>query len=167
MPFSDKPDSQEEWPFLTITGWWFGCRFWNFRIYWVSNHPNWRTHIFRGVALAHQPDHEIQLVSAGEVSLGLQMNCWVLKWPLRIIGVEVPKILQVFVWFLGGGSIRDSALAVSYVFGLSYHIMKVALAISQHASILGRHATQDIPGEMSDWLAWYWIWSMPLVWCFQ
>ena len=27
-----------------------------FPIYWDSNHPNWRTIFFRGVALAHQPE---------------------------------------------------------------------------------------------------------------
>ena len=33
------------------TGWWFGCHFWHVPIYWVANHPNWRTLIFfRGVA---------------------------------------------------------------------------------------------------------------------
>ena len=27
----------------TFSGWWFGCHFLYFPIYWVSNHPNWRT----------------------------------------------------------------------------------------------------------------------------
>ena len=40
---------------LTITGWWFGCHFWHFPIYRVSNHPNWRTHIFQRGSI-HQPD---------------------------------------------------------------------------------------------------------------
>ena len=30
-----------------VTGWWFGCHCFFFPIYWVSNHPNWRTHIFQ------------------------------------------------------------------------------------------------------------------------
>ena len=30
-----------------VGGWWFGCRFLMFPIYWVSNHPNWRTHIYQ------------------------------------------------------------------------------------------------------------------------
>ena len=34
----------------TLTGWWFGCHFWHFTIYWVSNHPNWLSFFFRGVA---------------------------------------------------------------------------------------------------------------------
>ena len=32
------------------TGWWFGCHFLLSHSYWVSNHPNWRTIFFRGVA---------------------------------------------------------------------------------------------------------------------
>ena len=39
----------------TVAGWWFGCHFLFSQKYWVSNHPNWRSHIFQdGVALAHQ-----------------------------------------------------------------------------------------------------------------
>ena len=33
---------------IAIAGWWFGtCLFNFFPIYWVSNHPTWRTHIFQ------------------------------------------------------------------------------------------------------------------------
>ena len=34
-------------PPKNATGWWFGCHEFYFPIYWVSNHPNWRTHIFQ------------------------------------------------------------------------------------------------------------------------
>ena len=66
------------------TGWWFGTFF--SHILGCCHHPNWRTpSFFRGVALAHQPDHHpiIKIISRGEtVSFRLrskEIKCD-LKW---------------------------------------------------------------------------------------
>ena len=42
-------------PKNTVAAWWFGCHFWHFPIYWVSNHPNWRSYFSEGWP-NHQPD---------------------------------------------------------------------------------------------------------------
>ena len=36
---------------VTLTGWWFGCHFLFSQKYWISNHPNWRNHIFQRVGI--------------------------------------------------------------------------------------------------------------------
>ena len=36
-------------------GWWFGCHFWHFPIYWVANHPNWLSYFSEGWP-NHQPE---------------------------------------------------------------------------------------------------------------
>ena len=41
-----------------IPGWWFGCHEFYFPIYWVANHPNWRSY-FSGGWPNHQPDTDI------------------------------------------------------------------------------------------------------------
>ena len=38
----------------TWSGWWFGCHFWHFPIYWECPHPNWRSYFSEGWP-NHQP----------------------------------------------------------------------------------------------------------------
>ena len=37
-----------------LAGWWFGCHFWHFPIYWECHHPNWLSYFSEGW-LNHQP----------------------------------------------------------------------------------------------------------------
>ena len=64
---------------LTITGWWFGCHFGHFPIYRVSNHPNWRTHIFhRGSN--HQPDEIWGFPVHVRLNQSIKNDPWDGKW---------------------------------------------------------------------------------------
>ena len=38
----------------SLSGWWFGCHQFYFPIYWVANHPNWRSYFSEGWP-NHQP----------------------------------------------------------------------------------------------------------------
>ena len=42
LPYNQAPSS-----FHVLSGWWFGTSILFSQKYWVSNHPNWRTHIFQ------------------------------------------------------------------------------------------------------------------------
>ena len=44
------PHDCSETPFACLPGWWFGCHFWHFPIYWACHHPNWLI-FFRGVGI--------------------------------------------------------------------------------------------------------------------
>ena len=58
---------------LSKSGWWFGCHFLNFPIYWVYNHPNWRSYFSEGW-LNHQP--EIIQISVCPCFFGLFGLLW-------------------------------------------------------------------------------------------
>ena len=64
---------------------------WNmfyFPIYWVANHPNWRTIFFRGVALAHQP------------VLLFILSAWIMVIPPPSVAeVTATKCITVARWF--------------------------------------------------------------------
>ena len=57
-------DLQRLWN-QTMAGWWFGCHFLDFPIYWVSNHPNWLSY-FSERWPNHQPDEIRQWDAMGQ-----------------------------------------------------------------------------------------------------
>ena len=48
--------------FWSVLNWLMVWNFFYFPIYWVANHPNWRTIFFRGVAKNHQPVNRANLI---------------------------------------------------------------------------------------------------------
>ena len=69
---------------MYLTGWWFGCHFLNFPMYWVANHPNWRTHIFqRGGPTTNQLRYE-----------KLQALFWCLSHPIPRLTIPDPTALN-------------------------------------------------------------------------
>ena len=48
------PDLQQVLSITICPGWWFGCHFWHFPVYWVANHFNWLSYFSEGWP-NHQP----------------------------------------------------------------------------------------------------------------
>ena len=42
------PKTSSDFGRITMTGWWFGCHFLHFPIYWEFHHPNWLSYFSEG-----------------------------------------------------------------------------------------------------------------------